>query len=119
MADFSGVWKRDLSRSPASAFGFSVWKIRQTNRDLVLDAGGQTFVFTFGRAERVYIDESLGDLPNFVRKIRTKAVWDGSVFRTERTSFAEQRNPQTGEITTPAGAITLIDAIQIPPMAAL
>ncbi len=88
--------------------------IRQTLSELVLDAGGQTFVFRLDSTENVYIDRSLGDLPNFVRKIRTKAHWERERLLTERTSFAEQADP-SGKVTTPAGAITIVDALTISP----
>lgn len=111
--DFSGTWRRDVTESPATAFGPPAWVIKQNDHELILKAGGQTFVFHLDGTERVYVDESLGDLPGFVRKIRTKANWSGSTLLTERTSFAEQRNPQTGEITTPAGAITIVESIHL------
>ena len=65
----------------------------------------QGFAFTLDGAEHVYVDASLGDLPNFVRKIRTKAFWEGPILHTELTSFAEQRSPETGEISAPAGMV--------------
>jgi hypothetical protein len=48
----------------------------------------QVFAFTLDGAEHVYVDTSVGDLPNFVRKIRTKAFWEGPILHTELTSFA-------------------------------
>jgi len=70
---FSGTWRRDSSQSPPRAFGPPDWTIQQTDHELILETGGQVFAFTPDGAEHVYVDTSLGDLPNFVRKIRTKA----------------------------------------------
>lgn len=75
--DFSGAWRRDAAQSPGGTFGPAVWAIEQTDHELILEAGGQTFTFSLDGTERVYVDESLGELPNFVRKIRTKAFWRG------------------------------------------
>src|ERR1019366_3254774 len=98
--DFSGTWHRDLARAPRSAFGPPVWTIRQTRAQLLLETGGQTFIFKLDGSENTYVDESLGELPTFVRKIRTKARWVGSsTLLTERTSFAEQTDPNTGRVT--------------------
>jgi hypothetical protein len=93
--DFSGTWRGDFSQSPPSAFGPPDWKIKQKDHELILEAGGQAFAFRPDGSEQVYVDQSLGDLPNFVRKIRTKAFWDGSILHVERASFAECRTQDT------------------------
>src|SRR5579872_372188 len=111
--DFSGAWRRDRQRAPAFAFGPPIWTIHQTESELTLETGGQHFIFRLDGTENEYADSSLGDLPNFIRKIRTKARWDGTRLRTERTSFAEEKNPQSGAIEIPPGAITIVEVLQL------
>lgn len=112
--DFSGSWQRGKSRAPGFAFGAPHWTIRQKSSELVLLVGGQTFVFRLDGAESVYIDHSLGDLPNFIRKIRTQAHWEGERLLIERTSFAEQTDA-SGKVTTTTGAITIVEALTSSP----
>jgi hypothetical protein len=90
---FRNLAGRDFPQSAPSAFGLPDWTIKQTAHELILDAGGQISAFRLDGTEHVYVDESLGDLPNFVRKIRTKAFWDESMLHTERTSCAEATKP--------------------------
>jgi len=105
--DFSGKWVLDVARSGPEPV---IWlqrrpvkfTIRQTDDDVTIDTGDGSL---FGVPEPVsetplhyrldgsvvtVIDRSLGDIPSFIRKINTEALWD-SKWRlfTFTTHFSE------------------------------
>ena len=41
-------------------------------------------------------DDSLGELANFVRKVRTVAYWDGQALKTETETVSESIDARTG-----------------------
>jgi hypothetical protein len=104
--DFSGTWLIDVARSGPQA---EIWlqrraalfKIEQTNETVIIDTGdGSLFavpepvtetplVYPLDSPPVTVLDRSLGDLPNFVRKIETAAHWEGSTLVTLTTHIAE------------------------------
>lgn len=116
LPDFSGTWRIDDARSGR---GVEVWGqtrarvlvIAQTpgEIELVTDGGGPSVPgdlrYRLDGDELLLPDHSLGELPNFVRKVRTRAVWDGVALKTETETIIEStdkqtRTPRTGRSIT-------------------
>ena len=107
LPDFSGTWRIDDARSGR---GVDVWGqtrarelvIRQSASEIVIatDGGGPSapgdLRFRIGGGDLLMRDDSLGELPNFVRKVRTLAEWDGDALKTETETISESIDKQTG-----------------------
>jgi hypothetical protein len=106
--DFSGTWHIDDVRSGRSV---DVWGqtrarvivIAQSASELTLatDGGGLSVPGELQRyrldgGELLVRDDSLGELANFVRKVRTVAHWDGPLLTTETETVSESIDPGTG-----------------------
>ena len=108
LPDFSGSWRIDDARSgrPIDVWGQTrarVVIIEQTPTDLTLitDGGGINVPvdlqqYRLDGQETVVRDDSLGELANFVRKVRTLAQWDGESLKTETETVSESVDPNTG-----------------------
>jgi hypothetical protein len=55
-----------------------------------------------------FVDGSLGELPNFVRKVRTTATWDGRTLTLETEPFNESVDEKTGETRTGRGITSVL-----------
>ena len=109
--DFSGTWQIDDLHSGRAV---DVWGqtrarllvISQSPSELTVDTdGGGPSVpgelrYRLDGDELLVRDDSLGELPNFVRKVRTLARWDGPLLKTETESVSESIDPLTGEPRT-------------------
>lgn len=108
LPDFSGVWRIDDAQSGR---GVDVWgqtrarviTIIQTPSELTLftDGGGPNVPGDLQRYrldgdELVVRDDSLRELPRFVRKVRTLALWDGRALTTETEAVSESIDEHTG-----------------------
>ena len=105
--DFSGTWRIDDAHSGR---GVDVWGqtrarllvISQSPSEIVVetDGGGPSapgdLRFRIDGGELVVRDDSLGELPNFVRKVRTFAAWTGDALKTETETISESIDEQTG-----------------------
>lgn len=106
LPDFSGIWRIDDAQSGR---GVDVWGqtrarllvITQTSSEIVVetDGGGPSapgdLRFQLG-GELLMRDDSLGELPNFVRTVRTFAEWTGDALKTETETISESIDEQTG-----------------------
>lgn len=106
LPDFSGTWQIDDARSGR---GVDVWGqtrarmlvITQSDSEIVVatDGGGPSapgdLRFRLDGGELLMRDDSL-ELPNFVRKVRTAAAWDGVALKTETETISEFIDKQTG-----------------------
>ena len=107
LPDFSGIWRID---DVQSGRGVDVWGqtrarvmvITQTPSEFTLatDGGGPNVPgdlrYRLDGDELVMRDDSLGELPNFVRKVRTLALWDGQALKTETETVRESIDARTG-----------------------
>ena len=107
LPDFSGTWRIDDQQSGR---GVDVWGqtrarllvITQTPSEIVVatDGGGPSapgdLRFRLDGAELLMRDDSLRELPNFVRKVRTLARWDAGALTTETETIAESIDEGTG-----------------------
>jgi hypothetical protein len=108
LPDFSGTWRID---DAGSGRGVDVWgqtrarvmRISQSASELTLatEGGGLTVPGDMQRyrldgVELLVPDDSLGELPNFARKVRTLAQWDGIELKTEAETVSESVDPDTG-----------------------
>jgi len=59
------------------------------------------------------LDNSLGDLGTFVRKVRTTASWSGDRLKLETEPFGETVDGSTGKRTRGAGSITSVRTLQL------
>ena len=115
MPDFSGIWRIDDLQSGR---GVDVWGqtrarvivITQTPSDFTLatDGGGPNVPGDLQRYrldgdELVMRDDSLVELPNFVRTVRTLASWDGQALKTETETVSESIDERTGAPKTGRG----------------
>lgn len=106
--DFSGTWRIDDVQSGRAV---DVWGqtrarvivITQSSSELTLasDGGGLSVPGDLQRYrldgdELLIRDDSLGELANFVRKVRTLASWDGNALKTETETVSESIDPRTG-----------------------
>src|SRR5688500_18072864 len=126
LPDFSGTWRID---DAVSGRGVDVWGqtrarvilISQSTSELTLatEGGGLTVPGDLQRyrldgEELLVRDDSLGDLPNFVRKVRTLARWNGVELKTEAETVSESIDPNTGVPRTGRG-ITSVLSFRIGP----
>jgi hypothetical protein len=79
--DYSGRWMLDEARSGRP-----------------IDVCGQSRV----------VDDTLGTLPNFVRKVRTQARWDGRTLTLETEHFSESIDRRTGEAVVRRGITSVL-----------
>ena len=107
LPDFSGIWRIDDAHSGR---GVDVWGqtrarllvITQTPSEIIVetDGGGPSapgdLRFRIGGGELLVRDDSLGELPNFVRRVRTLAEWTGDALKTETETISESIDNQTG-----------------------
>jgi hypothetical protein len=114
--DFPGTWIIDQEHSgPAK----EVWTQTRSDRFIMRQEAGSVSIDTadgsmFGMSASVtteplnyrldgkptvIIDHSLGDLPNFVRKIRTEARWEGSKLVTLTTQVSESDGVEHAAVT--------------------
>lgn len=107
LPDFSGAWRIDDAQSGR---GVDVWGqtrarllvISQTPGEIVVatDGGGPSapgdLRFRLDGRDLLVRDDSLGELPNFVRKVRTLALWDGDALTTETEMISESIDERTG-----------------------
>ena len=120
MPDFSGTWQIDDAQSGR---GVDVWGqtrarvlvITQTPSELMLatDGGGVNVPGDLQRYrldgdELLVRDDSLGELADFVRKVRTVARWDGRAFKTETETVSESVDARTGAPTTARGITSVL-----------
>jgi hypothetical protein len=120
LPDFSGVWRID---DVQSGRGVDVWGqtrarvivITQTPSEFTLetDGGGPNVPGDLQRYrldgdELVMRDDSLGELPNFVRKVRTLALWDGQALKTETETVSESIDARTGAPKTGRGITSVL-----------
>jgi hypothetical protein len=113
--DFSGTWLLDRVLSGSEQI---VWTqkrpgrfvLTQTPKELTIDTGDGSL---FGVSQLlidgplrykfdgsvVVVDHTLGDLPDFERKIRTQAAWDGARLITRATHFSETPAGVSGGVT--------------------
>ena len=120
MPDFSGTWRID---DVSSGRGVDVWGqtrarvivISQTPSEFTLatDGGGPSAPGELQRYrldgdELLVRDDSLGALPNFVRKVRTLALWDGEALKTETETVSESIDKHTGAPKTGRGITSVL-----------
>ena len=119
LPDFSGVWRIDDAQSGR---GVDVWGqtrarllvITQTPSEIVVatDGGGPSapgdLRFRLDGGELLVRDDSLGELPNFVRKIRTLAQWNGDALKTETETIAERIDERTGSPNVGRGITSVL-----------
>lgn len=89
--------------------------IDQTPHDLTLitDGGGVNVPvdlqqYRLDGQEMVVRDDSLGELANFVRKVRTLAQWDGEALKTETETVSESVDPNTGAMKIGRGITSVL-----------
>lgn len=120
LPDFSGTWRID---DAVSGRGVDVWGqtrarvilISQSTSELTLatEGGGLSVPGDLQRyrldgEELLVRDDSLGDLPNFVRKVRTLARWNGVELKTEAETVSESIDPNTGAPRTGRGITSVL-----------
>lgn len=120
LPDFSGTWRID---DAVSGRGVDVWGqtrarvilISQSVSELTLatEGGGLSVPgdrqrYRLDGEELLVRDDSLGELPNFVRKVRTLAHWDGAALKTEAETVSESVDPNTGAPRTGHGITSVL-----------
>ncbi len=120
MPDFSGTWQIDDLRSgrPVDVWGQTRARlivITQTSTEFrfTTDGGGPAVPadFTHYRldgSELLVRDDSLGELPNFVRKVRTLARWQGETLTTETETVSESVDTRTGAARVGRGITSVL-----------
>lgn len=120
LPDFSGTWRIDDARSgrPVDVWGQTrarMVMIEQTPTALTLitDGGGINVPvdlqqYRLDGQETVVRDDSLGELANFVRKVRTLAQWDGDALKTETETVSESIDPGTGQTRIGRGITSVL-----------
>ena len=120
MPDYSGMWVLDEARSgaPTDVWGQTraqVIVVTQTPQELafVTEGGGLSVPQELQRYRldgmaRTSRDESLGDLPNFVRKVRTEAKWNGQILTLETEHVSESISRGTGATTVGRGITSVL-----------
>jgi hypothetical protein len=120
LPDFSGTWRIDDARSgrPIDVWGQTrarVVMIEQTPTDLTLvtDGGGINVPidlqhYRLDGQETLVRDDSLGELANFVRKVRTLAHWDGDALKTETETVSESIDAATGKTKIGRGITSVL-----------
>lgn len=107
--DLSGTWQIDDARSGR---GVEVWGQTRARLLVITQSAAELQVATDGGGpnapghrqryrldgrELVVRDDSLDELPNFVRLVRTLALWDGVALKTETETISESIDERTGE----------------------
>ena len=121
--NLSGTWSLDMQqtrgseRPPTPLTRYEV-TIRHTATDITVANpaarwGAQPVVYALDGQERVVVDGSLGELPNFVRKLRIRATSAVDTIMLRTTPFGEQTDPPSGSIRIPAGAITDVQVLRM------
>jgi hypothetical protein len=120
LPDFSGTWRIDDAQSGR---GVDVWgqtrarvlMISQSASELTLatDGGGLSVPgelqrYRLDSEELLVQDDSLGELPNFARKVRTLAHWDGAQLKTETEIVSESIDPATGTVRVGRGITSVL-----------
>src|SRR5688572_18777066 len=119
LPDFSGTWRID---DVQSGRGVDVWGqtrarvlvITQTSSELTLatDGGGPNVPldlrYRLDGDELIVRDDSLGELANFVRKVRTAAHWDGHALKTETETVSESIDTSTGALKAARGITSVL-----------
>ena len=120
LPDFSGVWRID---DVQSGRGVDVWGqtrarvmvITQTPSEFTVetDGGGPNVPgdqqrYRLDGDELIVRDDSLVELPNFVRKVRTLALWDGQALKTETETVSESVDDHTGAPKTGRGITSVL-----------
>jgi hypothetical protein len=120
LPDFSGTWRIDDAQSGR---GVDVWGqtrarvliISQSASELALatDGGGLSVPGELQRYrldgdELLVQDDSLGELPNFARKVRTLAHWDGAQLKTETEMVSESIDPDTSTVRIGRGITSVL-----------
>lgn len=120
LPDFSGTWRIDDARSglPVDVWGQTRARlivITQTSNDLsfVTDGGGPSVptecqTYRLDGQETLVRDDSLGELPNFVRKVRTLARWEGPALTTETETVSESVDARTGSARVGRGITSVL-----------
>ena len=118
--DFSGTWRIDDAQSGR---GVEVWGqtrarvlvITQTPSELMLttDGGGPNVPVDLQRyrldGDELFVrDDSLGELTNFVRKVRTLAHWDGQALKTETETVSQSIDARTGAVKMGRGITSVL-----------
>ena len=108
LPDFSGTWMIDDLRSgrPVEVWGQTrarLLVITQTPTDLTFttDGGGPSVPgelqhYRLDGHELLVQDDTLGELPNFIRRVRTLARWVGDALTTEIETVSESIDRRTG-----------------------
>lgn len=118
--DFSGTWRIDDAQSGR---GVEVWGqtrarvlvITQTPSELMLttDGGGPNVPVDLQRyrldGDELFVrDDSLGELANFVRNVRTVAHWDGQALKTETETVSQSIDARTGAVRMGRGITSVL-----------
>lgn len=118
--DLSGTWHIDDVRSGR---GVDVWGqtrarvivIAQSASELTLatDGGGPSVPgdvqrYRLDGDELLVRDDSIGELVNFVRQVRTLAQWDGVLLITETETVSESIDPGTGRLRIGRGITSVL-----------
>lgn len=106
LPDFSGTWRID---DVHSGRGVEVWGqtrarllvITQTPSEIIVETDGGGPIAPGDLRFRIdgellRRDDTLGELPNFVRRVRTMAEWTGDALKTETETISESVDKQTG-----------------------
>lgn len=120
LPDFSGTWRIDDARSgrPIDVWGQTRARkmmIEQTPTDLTLitDGGGINVPvdvqhYRLDGLETIVRDDSLKELANFVRRVRTLAHWDGQALKTETETVSESVDQTTGATKIDRGITSVL-----------
>jgi hypothetical protein len=118
--DFSGTWGLQATRRGSSV---DVWGQTRALAIVVTQSSTELSLATTGGGLNVpqelqryrldgvpleFLDDSLGDLGTFVRKVRTRASWNGDRLTLETEPFGEMIDGSTGKRTRVAGSITSV-----------
>lgn len=118
--DFSGTWKIDDLRSgrPVDVWGQTrarLLVITQTAAQFAFttDGGGPSVPgdlqkYNLDGHELLVRDDTLGELPNFVRLVRTLARWDGEALTTETETVSESLDDSTGSLKIGRGITSVL-----------
>lgn len=121
--DFSGTWILDVAQTRASARPrreprvYTI-DIRQLGTEITIANssarwGDNETTYVIGGGQKIVDDPSLGEIQDFRRRLRTEATWDGERLTLRTTPFGEQRDPASGSISVPAGAIASVNVLEI------
>jgi hypothetical protein len=123
--DFSGTWELQETRSGSAV---DVWGQTRAISIIVTQSSTELSLATTGGGLSVpqalqryrldgvpleFLDDSLGDLGAFIRKVRTTARWAGDRLTLETEPFGETMDGSTGKRTRGAGSITRVWMLQL------